>query len=493
MHDESLDEVYAESGAQLDRLAILPPGPELAAALVELQSVPVSEADAVRVVAQWTRQRAWTDAQAMRALSDATATDESDAPRLVIHEVAAMTHISEMSTGSEMGLMLQVRDRLPLCWEALNAGTVALAHVKALAAALAGATRELSKQVEAAVLPQAIAEGWTPAQLRRAARRALMAADPDGAADRAEKAKEISSDVRLYGEDNEMASLIATGDAVTARAVMDAIESRAAGWKTDGDARPIGVLRVAALAQLVLGEQAAKPPVQLLVQIDLATLLGLSRQPGELAGYGPISDETARALAGDATWRRLITDPLTHATLDLGHQAYRPTASLRRFIQARDQTCRFPGCTRRAIRCDLDHAVDFDERGPTNRANLHALCRTHHNLKTEKLWRVDRHPDGSETWTSRFGYSYTRAAPVQPVTDLTPPDDPYPMVECPGVYPIDAETGDGIDEDNGIPPGDPPPLDNEDREHAEHLIEAALWARFDEACYANYWQDRAAA
>ncbi len=496
MHDESLDEVYAESGAQLDRLAILPPGPALAAALVELQLEAVSEADAVRVVAQWTRQRAWTDAQAMRALSDASATNESDASRLVIHEVAVMTHTSEIGTGNEMGLMLQVRDRLPLCWEALNAGTITLAHVKALANALAGVGRELSERVEGAVLPQAIAEGWTPAQLRRAARRALIAADPDGAADRAEKAKEISSDVRMYGEDNEMASLVATGDAVTARAVMDAIESRAAGWKADGDARPIGVLRVAALAQLVLGDQATKPPVELLVQVDLATLLGLSRQPGELAGYGPISDETARALAGDATWRRLITDPLTHATLDLGNRAYRPTAALRRFIQARDQTCRFPGCSRRAIRCDLDHAVDFDERGPTNQANLHALCRTHHNLKTEKLWRVDRHPDGSETWTSRFGYSYTRAAPVQPVTDLNPPDEPYPAVECPGVYPIDADSGDAVakaGEVDDIPPGDPPPLDNEDREHAEQLIEAALWARFDEACYANYWQDRAAA
>ena len=492
MHDESLDQVYAESGAQLDRVALLPPGPGLAAALVELQSRSLSEPDAVRVVAQWTRQRAWTDAQAMRALSDATTTNDADAPRLVVHEVAAMTHTSEMATGSEVGLMLQVRDRLPLCWEALNAGTVTLAHVKALADVLTGVGRELSERVEAAVLPQAIAAGWTPSQLRRAARRALMAADPDGAADRAEKAKETSSDVRLYGEDNEMASLVATGDVISMRGVMDAIDARAAGWKAAGDPRPIGVLRVAALAQLVLGEQAAKPAVQLLVQVDLATLLGLSRQPGELSGYGPISDETARALAGDATWRRLVTDPLTHATLDLGRRAYRPTAALRRFIEARDHTCRFPGCTRRAMRCDLDHATDFDQHGPTDPANLHALCRTHHNLKTDKLWRVDRHPDGTETWTSRYGYIYTRRAPVQPVAELAPPDDPYPTIECPGVYPVAADSGDGIIETD-IPPGDPPPLDNEDREHAEHLIEAALWARFDQACYTNYWQDRAAA
>jgi hypothetical protein len=46
--------------------------------------------------------------------------------------------------------------------------------------------------------------------------------------------------------------------------------------------------------------------------------------------------------------------------------------------------------------------------------------------------------------------------------------------------------------DDEIPPGDPPPLDNEDREHTEHLIEAQTWQRFDEACYNTYWQHLAA-
>jgi hypothetical protein len=89
-----------------------------------------------------------------------------------------------------------------------------------------------------------------------------------------------------------------------------------------------------------------------------------------------------------------------------------------------------------------------------------------------------------------LGFIYTKHPPRQPVADLDPPEDPYPVEECPG---IEAAVGDMTGQaDDEIPPGDPPPLDNEDREHAEHLIEAQLWQRFDEAAYVNYWQHRAA-
>jgi hypothetical protein len=489
MHEDSLTAAaYAEAGAELDRLAVLPPGPALAAGLVQLRSKLVSDADSVRVVALWACVTAWCDAQSMRALSDCCPSRDTHDAELTVHEVAAMTHTSQLSTGTALALMIQVRDALPLCWEALDAATLTLAHVRALAGVLSVVASEVSVRVEAAVVPQAVAKGWTPAELRRAARRALITADPDGAADRAEQARE-HSDVRLYGDDHEMATLVATADAVTARALMDAIDATAQAMKRDGDPRPVGQLRVAALAAAVLGEQATAPRTEVLVTIDLATLLGLTRKPGELAGYGPITAETARVMARDAVLRRLVTDPASGEVLDLGRTAYRPSAALRRFITARDQTCRFPGCSRRAISCDLDHRIGYDEAGCTDRDNLHALCRTHHNLKTQRLWCVDLHPDGSETWTSHLGFRYTKGPPRQPVADLDPPDDPYPTVECPGLTDPQHAT-DSIDDE--IPPGDPPPLDDEDRERTEHLIEAQLWQRFDEAAYANYWQHRAA-
>ena len=68
------------------------------------------------------------------------------------------------------------------------------------------------------------------------------------------------------------------------------------------------------------------------VTVSLATLLGVDQAPGELAGYGPITAQTARRLAATGTWRRLITDPATDpatgTSLDVGKTRYRPPVDL---------------------------------------------------------------------------------------------------------------------------------------------------------------------
>jgi hypothetical protein len=82
------------------------------------------------------------------------------------------------------------------------------------------------------------------------------------------------------------------------------------------------------------------------VQVTVAatTLLGLDNHPGELAGYGPITAQTARHLAADATWRRILTDPISGTVLDVGRTTYRPPQALADHVRIRDRTCRFPGC-----------------------------------------------------------------------------------------------------------------------------------------------------
>ncbi len=74
------------------------------------------------------------------------------------------------------------------------------------------------------------------------------------------------------------------------------------------------------------------------------------------------------------TIRRLITDPQTGRSLDLGRSRYEVSEPLRRWIVARDRTCRFPGCSRRASACQIDHVVAWTDEGGTDAANLHALC-----------------------------------------------------------------------------------------------------------------------
>ena len=70
----------------------------------------------------------------------------------------------------------------------------------------------------------------------------------------------------------------------------------------------------------------------------------------------------------------------------------------------------FPWCTKDARHCDLDHIDAYDEDGPpgqTHPENLAPLCRRHHNCKTAGLWRYHRHPDGTYTWHSPTGRTYT--------------------------------------------------------------------------------------
>jgi hypothetical protein len=83
--------------------------------------------------------------------------------------------------------------------------------------------------------------------------------------------------------------------------------------------------------------------------------------------------------------------------------------------RARDVTCRFPTCNRRAERCDLDHALPWNEGGPTSAANVHAVCPRQHQLKHDAGWRTVRHRDGSTEWISPTGHHYVKPPESLPI------------------------------------------------------------------------------
>ena len=142
--------------------------------------------------------------------------------------------------------------------------------------------------------------------------------------------------------------------------------------------------------------------------MPLTTLTGTDDQPVELVGYGPIPAATAREIAADAVWKRLITDPLSGALLDHGRTTYRPPAALTDWVRARDVHCRFPTCRRRAIDVELDHAIAWTSGGPTANHNLYGGCTHHHHLKHDAPgWTVTQTPDGHITWTTPTGHTDT--------------------------------------------------------------------------------------
>ncbi|OFU53798.1 hypothetical protein HMPREF3121_08085 [Corynebacterium sp. HMSC11E11] len=140
-----------------------------------------------------------------------------------------------------------------------------------------------------------------------------------------------------------------------------------------------------------------------------------------------------RAFDGDRAWMSGVgwlsavateewTKRATHLRLSSNGSTdgYVPTDAMDAFIEGRDGICRFPGCSCPAHKADDDHVMPYDAEdpasgGPTNTANLHKLCRRHHNLKTARLWDVDAHPDGTEVWTSRDGKHTFTTMPEGPL------------------------------------------------------------------------------
>ncbi|HEU4361622.1 MAG TPA: HNH endonuclease signature motif containing protein, partial [Mycobacterium sp.] len=83
--------------------------------------------------------------------------------------------------------------------------------------------------------------------------------------------------------------------------------------------------------------------------------------------------------------------------------------------RCRDLTCRWPGCHRPAIVCDLDHTVPFNHADPaagglTTASNIKCLCRFHHRMKTFGGWSDRQLADGTVIWTSPSGQTFTTAA-----------------------------------------------------------------------------------
>jgi hypothetical protein len=150
----------------------------------------------------------------------------------------------------------------------------------------------------------------------------------------------------------------------------------------------------------------------------------------------------AHRLAGDAEWRRLLTDPESGFVRDYGTTRYRPPAALADFVRARDGRCYEPGCSIRAGDCDLDHLRNSpagpsprpDPGGATADWNLAAGCRTAHRIKAMPGWHVTTPSPGSYTWTTPTGHTYTRAVEPALPPPLPAPGRPEPRAWGPPPY-----------------------------------------------------------
>ncbi|MHA6783807.1 DUF222 domain-containing protein [Pseudonocardia saturnea] len=378
----------------------------------------LSDAELVDAAVGFERMVAWAAARQHAVLAEfARRGGEGPVREWAGDEVALALTVSRGSGQVRLAQARRLDGPLRATRDLLQAGEIDVSRARLIVDRCAVLDDDKATAVQDKVLAKAPDQTW--AQLDSALRRAILAVDPDGAAERHAAAKKERR-VDVFREDDGMATLWARMTAPDAAASFEWLTRLARGMGADDertlDQRRADLLAAALTGKLVIRDPEAtdlehatpvtpgKPLITVLV--PLTTLTGADDEPCEITGYGPIPAHLARDIAADAVWRRLVTDPLSGAVLDHGRCTYRPPAALADFVRARDVVCRHPRCRRAAATCELDHVIPWDPDGTTSEANLAALCTAHHDLKEQPGWAVVLHPDRSMEWITPTGHRY---------------------------------------------------------------------------------------
>jgi hypothetical protein len=159
------------------------------------------------------------------------------------------------------------------------------------------------------------------------------------------------------------------------------------------------MLPLAGPAASITGRVSVTIPAAALDHISAAELAGTSTRATVLRAAAKAAAKIRRQAAADQE----ANAGCAHTTAS---PSYRPPATIRDLIDARDQTCRFPGCRQPAWRGDLDHTTPFHCGGLTCPCNLGPLCRRHHQLKQQQHWTLTQTQPGTFRWRTSAGRSY---------------------------------------------------------------------------------------
>lgn len=402
--------------------------------------------------------RAACEAAEIRALAAAAAfvdeqRDRLESPSSRAADLPGRTMVAELATASrvsERTAQRQLHDagdlcrRFPQLVDALDEARIASAHVRVIHEA-GFAIQDAAARAAFVATAIGRAETTTPGRLRPIVQVLAARAHDEKMQDRHDRAV-AQRMVRVVDGCDGMADLRVTGAALLIHAAYDrltadahsVITARAATEECalmvdrgsgHPDDRTMDQLRSDILTDLLLtgtpqscsagdGIAAVRPRVQVTVPVLTAAAVG--DEPALLAGYGPIDPATARQILAHAhTWERVLTSPLTGAIVAV--DSYRPSEAMKRFLGARDERCRFPGCRQPVWRCDLDHTVDAALGGATSCSNLAHVCRRHHVLKHNSAWTVRQREVGELEWTSPTGRVYRDLA--EPVVRFVAADE----------------------------------------------------------------------
>jgi hypothetical protein len=338
-----------------------------------------------------------------------------EAQRSAYAEIALSLGIADRTSDARVAVACELVERLPATVAALCAGQVTLPKARAILEETVHLDTEQRAVVAETMLPKA--PGLTPGNLRRSTRRLVEKLDAEALVKRKAAAK-ADRWVRWWELPDGMAGLEVRLSAADAAAVFGVIDELAQAVRTPEDPRSIDQIRADALVDIILRPTEAPDRIRYTINLTIPAdvLVGahgidtVAAAAAAFTGAGIDSDLVA-AVAADATWRRILTDPIDGHVLDAKPRRYKPGKALAEHIRTRDPHCRWPGCRQPARRTDLDHTIPAENDGPTITGNLAALCRKHHRLKHLPGWKCEQTGDGELTFTTPTGRRYKTRPP----------------------------------------------------------------------------------
>ncbi|WP_084678199.1 HNH endonuclease signature motif containing protein [Actinopolymorpha alba] len=346
-------------------------------------------------------------------------------------EIGAALTLAPGSADRELCLALDLTARLPGTRAALEAGWIDVAKAREIASETSCLSDELAREAEEWILPKA--SGLTRQQIERRLKAKVVSLDPVGAEERRKAAKRERR-IKFSAGVNGVASIF--GYDLPLERVVQAkafIKEMSEHLKAGGDDRWLDEIEVDVFLDLLCGRHLDTGGMAVKVELvaPLDTWLNAAGQvgrtdegtaggqadedagdagfePGDLKDFGPVSPEVIADImrAAEAGFEYCWTVTADGVVVYHQRSAYRPTKKQREFVQARDRTCRHPGCERVAEKCEADHTFEHRNGGTTCACNLTMLCKRHHRAKHEGGWWWTRQEPGTMRAQSPLGHAY---------------------------------------------------------------------------------------
>jgi hypothetical protein len=250
----------------------LPGGPGLAAWLSQLPAGQLADRDLPGAAAAFRRVASWAQAAELAVVAqiavrsaardDRTGLTGDGRPAQVTRDAAAQVSLgltlSPVGASAWTTLAVTLQWRMPATAAALACGGLDLYRARVIAEGVARLSDEAARIVEDQVLP--VAGDLTYGQLHAAVRRAVIAADPEGAEHRRE-ASERQARLSLYPDEDHTATLAGSRlPAVHAAAAMARVSAMARALKASGAGGGTDFLRAHVFLGLLLGTLPVIPP-----------------------------------------------------------------------------------------------------------------------------------------------------------------------------------------------------------------------------------------